>query len=52
MLDHRRSVHPALDLLQEPQVLGDRLPGVFDAVDQLEQGPRFLRSAGLLCRRK
>jgi hypothetical protein len=31
VLDHRRSVHPALELLQEPQELGDRRPGVLDA---------------------
>jgi hypothetical protein len=37
VLDHRRSVHPALELLQEPQELGDRRPGVLDALGQLGQ---------------
>src|SRR5262249_9121033 len=35
--DDYRSLHPALELLLEPCELGNRLPGVFDAVVQLEQ---------------
>src|SRR5262249_23026930 len=38
LLDHRRSVRQILELLQEPRVLGDRRPGVLDAVSQLDQG--------------
>jgi hypothetical protein len=37
VLNHRRSVHPALELLQKPWVLGDRQPRVLNAVGQLKQ---------------
>jgi hypothetical protein len=37
VLDHRRSVHPALELLQEPPELEDRRRRVLDAVGQFSQ---------------